>query len=69
MRVWIAVGLAALASACTGVEPVDPPMMGANEMQPRPGAFSGPAGDFVVLGNRTWEQGNAEEKAEVGAGL
>jgi hypothetical protein len=29
------------------MEGVPPPEMGANEMQPRPGLFSGPDGEFV----------------------
>jgi hypothetical protein len=38
-------------AGCAGVEPVDPPLMGANEMQQRPGLFSGPDGDFVIAGS------------------
>ena len=46
-RSWAAPGLV---TACSSVEPVDPPQMGANEMQQRPGLFSGPDGDFVLVG-------------------
>lgn len=62
---------AALAG-CAGVTPADPPQMGANEMQPRPGAFSGPEGAFVLAGSKTPlpPPGSvAEVEAEVGAGL
>jgi hypothetical protein len=46
-----AVALALALAACAGLEPVDPPLMGANEMQQRPGLFSGPDGDFVIVGS------------------
>jgi len=47
-----ALGIAALAAvaACSSIEPEDPPQMGANEMQVRPGMFSGQYGEFVVGG-------------------
>ncbi len=70
-------GLAALAIAgaalagCAGVTPVDPPEMGANEMQVRPGAFSGPEGSFVLAGSKQPLGAPAEATeidAEVGAG-
>lgn len=67
MRRWSAVGLLCLLGACSGMEGVAPPQMGANEMQPRPGLFSGPYGEFVLVGPET----AAPEGAlvpEVGAG-
>jgi hypothetical protein len=51
MRLALAAALAALASAC-GVTPGEPPQMGANEMQQRPGVFSGGSGDFLLFGTR-----------------
>ncbi len=70
-------GLAALAIAgaalagCAGVTPSDPPQMGANEMQARPGAFSGPEGAFVLAGSKQplgTPAEAAEVEAETGAG-
>lgn len=37
-----------LLSACGSMTPGDPQLMGANEMQQRPGLFSGADGAFVV---------------------
>jgi hypothetical protein len=68
MRFWIALGVPGLVTACSSVQPVDPPQMGANEMQQRPGLFSGPDGDFVLVGPPVWPQ-SQEAEAEVGAGL
>jgi hypothetical protein len=61
---------AALAG-CAGVTPVDPPQMGAAEMQVRPGAFSGPEGAFVLAGSKQplgSPAAEAEVTAEAGAG-
>jgi hypothetical protein len=55
-------------AGCAGLAPVDPPQMGANEMQVRPGMFSGPYGEFVLVGPPVWPV-NPEVEAEVGAGL
>ena len=54
MRISLALGICLLASACSDVEPGVPMMMGANEMQQRPGAFSGADGQFVLAGSETW---------------
>jgi hypothetical protein len=43
--------MALLVSACSCVEPGVPLAQGANEMQPRPGLFSGPTGEFVLVGS------------------
>ena len=51
MRRLVILALAALAAGC-GFEPGTPDMMGANEMRPRPGVFSGPTGDFLIVGTR-----------------
>lgn len=50
MRVAAVILLCAACAACSGVEGDAPPMMGANEMQQRPGVFSGPGGQFVLTG-------------------
>lgn len=47
-------------SACSGMEPGTPMMMGANEMQDRPGAFSGPSGQFVLAGGQGWTDAVAD---------
>ncbi|MCV6596674.1 MAG: hypothetical protein OIF40_06285 [Mangrovicoccus sp.] len=45
----LALGLA----ACSGdFEPSNPPMMGANEMQPEKGLFTGPTGEAVLYGGK-----------------
>jgi hypothetical protein len=67
MRHWAVICLLGLVAGCSGIEGVDPPQMGANEMQPRPGVFSGPTGDFVLVGPKAWPE-NPEVVAEVGAG-
>jgi hypothetical protein len=41
----LAAGLAILAG-CAGMEPFDPPIPG--ELNPEPGLFSGPSGEFVL---------------------
>lgn len=72
MRRVLALLIGAALAGCAGVTPVDPPEMGANEMQVRPGAFSGPEGAFVLAGSRTplGDPGEvAEIDAEVGGGL
>jgi hypothetical protein len=46
-----ALSAAALAAGC-GFAPGTPDLMGANEMRPRPGVFSGPTGDFLIVGTR-----------------
>jgi hypothetical protein len=51
MRRLCALALAALAAGC-GFKPGTPDMMGANEMRPRPGVFSGPTGEFLIVGTR-----------------
>jgi hypothetical protein len=51
MRTTAALAVALLVSACSGVEPRVPLAQGANEMQPRPGLFSGPTGEFVLVGS------------------
>lgn len=51
MRRLVILALAALAAGC-GFKPGTPDMMGANEMRPRPGVFSGPTGDFLIVGTR-----------------
>lgn len=72
MRAFAALAIIGAALAgCAGVTPMDPPQMGANEMQVRPGAFSGPEGAFVIAGSKQplgtpGEQ--AEVDAEVGSG-
>lgn len=58
-------------AGCAGISPVDPPEMGANEMQVRPGAFSGPEGSFVLAGSKRplgTPAEQAEIEAEAGAG-
>lgn len=40
--------------ACADVVPVGAPQMGVNEIQQKPGLFSGPEGDFVVVGPDNW---------------
>lgn len=50
MRTIIAM-LLLLASAACGVQPGQPMLTGANEMTDRPGLFSGPTGDFLLLGS------------------
>ena len=49
------------------MEGVPPPEMGANEMQPRPGLFSGPDGEFVLVGPKNAAPDEALVP-EVGAG-
>jgi hypothetical protein len=51
MRRLVALSLAALGAGC-GFQPGAPDMMGANEMRPRPGVFSGPTGEFLIVGTR-----------------
>lgn len=67
MRAWPALAGLGLLAACTGLEGVPPPLMGANEMQQRPGLFSGPEGEFVLVGSAT-PPADSELVAEVGAG-
>ncbi len=64
-----ALGLAALAAlaACASIEPEDPPQMGANEMQVRPGMFSGQYGEFVIVGDPS-RPPDAIAEEELGAG-
>jgi hypothetical protein len=56
-----------LLSACSGVTPGTPQMMGANEMQERPGMFSGPDGKFTLVGDPDLPP-DAQLEEEVGAG-
>ena len=58
---------ALLVAGCGGLTPVDPPLMGANEMQVKPGMFSGPYGEFVLVGDKTAPP-NPIVTDEVGAG-
>lgn len=51
MRAMAALLACGLLAACSGVTPGTPQMMGANEMQERPGMFSGPDGEFVLVGD------------------
>ncbi|MBP7001783.1 hypothetical protein [Amaricoccus sp.] len=66
MRGAWALLVGAVLAGCSGITPVDPPEMGANEMQVRPGAFSGPEGSFVLAGSKT-PLGDPAEQAEVDA--
>jgi hypothetical protein len=62
----LALALAFALAGCAGVTGVEPPQMGASEMQVRPGMFSGPYGEFVIAGEKGPPEAAAEE--EVGAG-
>jgi len=42
-----AAGLAFLLAGCADMQPFDPPVAG--EMNPEPGLFSGPSGEFVLF--------------------
>ncbi len=66
MRRLFACALVGAVAGCAGATGVEPPQMGANEMQVRPGAFSGPYGEFVIVGPDRPPQPAVEE--EVGAG-
>ncbi len=57
-RLLLAAGL--LVAGCADMEPFDPPV--ADEMQPGPGLFSGPTGEFVLL-RPTGEAPAAESEA------
>lgn len=50
MRGLVALALCLGVAAC-GVTPGTPLPMGANEMQTRPGLFSGPTGDVLLVGS------------------
>ena len=74
MRVFAACALLVAVAACSASDPikgVPPPLMGATEMQQRPGLFSGPNGQFVIAGPQNWSEPDAVESpllAEVDAG-
>ena len=67
MRPVVTLMLFGLVAACSGIEPDTPQMTGANEMQPRPGLFSGPDGEFVLVGEPSLPPDEQLEE-EVGAG-
>jgi hypothetical protein len=56
-----------LLTACSEITPGTPQMMGANEMQERPGMFSGPDGKFTLVGDPDLPP-DAQLEEEVGAG-
>lgn len=60
MRAVLALCAASALAACSGLEPGTPMVMGANEMQDRPGAFSGPSGQFVLAGGQGWPDDAAQ---------
>ena len=53
MRRASVLALALLVTACTEFEPFDPPVAG--ELNPEPGLFTGPAGEFVIS-RQLWPQ-------------
>jgi hypothetical protein len=59
MRPALATTLLVLLTACTTFEPFEPPVAG--ELNPEPGLFTGPAGEFVL------HRPLATEASEVGA--
>ena len=74
MRAIAASALLLSMAACSSSDPIEgvpPPLMGATEMQQRPGLFSGGNGEFVVAGPQNWSEPDAVESpllAEVDAG-
>lgn len=63
-----------LTLAGCGLSGTAPPMMGANEMQERPGLFTGPTGSAVLSGPQTFdpvapaEPGATPPETETGTG-
>jgi hypothetical protein len=53
MRRQLTLSALLLVAACATIEPFDPPVAG--ELNPEPGLFSGPGGEFVLRRGGAWD--------------
>lgn len=57
MRIHLGLLLAAVLAGCAGVRPGVPPVAGPADLGTGPGLFSGPGGDFLLIGSDPPEAG------------